>query len=189
MNDPLAARERERTWTLSNLLSLSRLPLALLFIPAMTFLRIGVLLASAATDYLDGFLARRWGTVSRFGMVLDPLMDKIFVAVVLSVLVWERALNGWAAGLLLSREVFLAGFALLLTIRRAWRGFECRAVRWGKVTTTLQYLFLGLTVLKVPIPMGYFFVFPVLGGLFYGELCFFSGQPKFKKPRKEKEKP
>jgi cardiolipin synthase len=51
-----------------------------------------VFAVAAITDWLDGFLARRWGEVSAFGAFLDPVADKLMVAAALIVLVWlERA--------------------------------------------------------------------------------------------------
>jgi cardiolipin synthase len=68
--------------------------------------------AAAVTDFLDGFLARRWGQVSSFGAMLDPIADKVLVACILLVLTAEQTISGWhlmPALVILSREVFVSG--------------------------------------------------------------------------------
>ena len=71
--------------TLSNLLSLSRVPLGVAFIAVADPMLMAMLVAvAAATDVLDGFIARVSGTVSHIGLLLDPLCDKLFVLLALS---------------------------------------------------------------------------------------------------------
>src|SRR5271170_7961844 len=113
--------------TFVNFLSLLRLPLALLFLPQLTGLRIAVLLCAALTDVLDGFLARRWGTTSTFGAALDPMMDKLFTIIVLSILWSEGAVNLWEAGAMLSRDLCLCLFTLYFGLRYGWRRFRFKA--------------------------------------------------------------
>ncbi len=83
--------------TLSNSLSFIRAPLALLFLTENTFLRILAVLLAMLTDSVDGYFARRSKSVSRFGTILDPTMDKFFVYFVLSILVLQNSIPLWAA--------------------------------------------------------------------------------------------
>lgn len=67
---------------------------------------------AAATDYLDGYLARSQGTVSKLGVFLDPIADKIMVAATIVMLVHTGAIHGWAvipALIILLREITVSG--------------------------------------------------------------------------------
>jgi cardiolipin synthase (CMP-forming) len=64
------------------------------------------------TDYFDGYLARAQGTVSKLGVFLDPIADKIMVGAVILLLVFTRDIDGWhviAALIILLREIIVSG--------------------------------------------------------------------------------
>ncbi|MFA5249968.1 MAG: CDP-alcohol phosphatidyltransferase family protein, partial [Parachlamydiales bacterium] len=79
--------------TLPNLLSFMRAPLALLFLQKNIPLRLLALVAAMLSDFFDGYLARKKQTISRFGSVLDPAMDKFFVYFTLSIFYFEGNLR------------------------------------------------------------------------------------------------
>ncbi len=125
--------------TLSNLLSLSRIPLGVAFVAVSDVGVMAMLVAAAAaTDVLDGFIARASGTVSHIGLLLDPLCDKLFVLLALSAFVAGTGLD-WAAFLILIlRDIFTAGSYFLG--RLIGRIIPFRP-RWGgKIATGLQLL-------------------------------------------------
>ena len=64
------------------------LPDTVLSPPAKNWLAMTVFALAAITDWLDGYLARRWGEISAFGAFLDPVADKLMVAAALIMLVW-----------------------------------------------------------------------------------------------------
>lgn len=67
---------------------------------------------AAISDFFDGYLARKWKQQSSLGRMLDPIADKVLVAVVLLVLCADGILRGghiWAAIIILSREVLVSG--------------------------------------------------------------------------------
>jgi cardiolipin synthase len=69
-------------------------------------------IAAAVSDFFDGYLARRWQLQSSLGRMLDPIADKVLVAVVLLVLCGDQILRGghvWAAIIILAREVLVSG--------------------------------------------------------------------------------
>ena len=73
---------------------------------------LGVYIIAAITDFLDGYLARLWHQQSSLGRMLDPIADKVLVAVVLLVLSADEILRGghlWAAVIIMSREVLVSG--------------------------------------------------------------------------------
>lgn len=105
--------------SLPNLLTLSRIfavPLlvALLWEPgtAATLAAFVVFCVAGATDYLDGYLARARGTVSKLGVFLDPVADKIMVAATIVMLVHTQAIVGLAvipALIIILREITVSG--------------------------------------------------------------------------------
>jgi cardiolipin synthase len=132
---------------LPNLISLSRMPQAALFQASNTPWLQGVIIAAAgATDFLDGWLARRFGQHSRAGELLDPVTDKLFVFTVLLTLYVRQQIRTWEVVLLLLRDLYNSGaFALA-----KWRGWPLhfQARKSGKLLTTFQILtLLAFTVL------------------------------------------
>jgi cardiolipin synthase len=97
-----------------------------------------------ATDWVDGWLARRTGTVTRVGQLLDPLADRLLIASVAVALLARGVLPWPAVALLIGRDVILlGGFGLL-----AGRGVRPPDVIWlGKATTFLLLVALPLLAL------------------------------------------
>lgn len=159
-----------------NSLSFLRAPLALLFILENTTLRILVVLLAILTDCIDGYLARRYRYTSRFGAVLDPMMDKFFIYVALSALIYNNQIEIWQASLMLTRDCFLFIFMLYLGITKSWKRFQFRSIRWGKITTGSQFCLLIVIVLNQPIPNFFYFFFVLFGLLAFIELIQCSRQ-------------
>jgi CDP-diacylglycerol--glycerol-3-phosphate 3-phosphatidyltransferase len=117
--------EKERIWTLANLLSISRL-LLLPFIvlcltantPGYNRLALLLLLLAAFTDYLDGVAARRRNEISQLGKILDPVADKLFLGVLGLVLVLLRELPVWFVALFVVRDLLILTAAYLLFLNR-----------------------------------------------------------------------
>ena len=155
-------------FNLSNSLSLLRAPLALVFLVESPTLRLMAILLAMLTDSIDGYLARRSKTTSRFGAVLDPAMDKFFVFFALAVLFSENRIEIWEALMMVSRDFALCLFGLYLSLSGLWQTYEFRAIRWGKITTALQFFVLvGLTFgYAIPSYLYYSFVAFALFGLY-----------------------
>src|SRR5918992_198958 len=92
------------------------------------FLALGIFLAAAATDLLDGYLARRWGQVTTVGMLLDPIADKLLVCAALISLVQVHAIPGWMAILIIGREFAVSGLRSIA----AAEGYTIQASELGK---------------------------------------------------------
>lgn len=76
------------------------------------WIALGIYVLAAITDFFDGYLARRWHQQSSLGRMLDPIADKVLVAIVLLVLCGDQILRGghvWAAIIILAREVLVSG--------------------------------------------------------------------------------
>ena len=145
--------------TLPNLLTLSRIvtvPLlvALLWWPqweagyAMAF---ALYCLMGVTDYFDGYLARAQGAVSRLGIFLDPIADKIMVAAVILMLCATRDISGIhlvAAMIILLREIAISGLREFLAQVQV-----SVPVSWlAKWKTTLQLIALGGMILSGALP-------------------------------------
>ncbi|MBO6604746.1 MULTISPECIES: CDP-diacylglycerol--glycerol-3-phosphate 3-phosphatidyltransferase [Paracoccaceae] len=108
------------TWTLPNILTVFRLiaapALGLVFLlfarPYADWLALILFITASLTDYVDGYLARKWGQVSKFGAMLDPIADKAMVVIALAVLLGILGVSGWLmipVVAILFREVFVSG--------------------------------------------------------------------------------
>lgn len=94
---------------------------------------LGVFLVAAATDYFDGYLARRWEVVSPFGKLADPIADKALVLVTLGALVIADGLAWWPFAVLAVREIGVT-LGRLAVVRDVVIG----ASQGGKLKTALQ---------------------------------------------------
>jgi len=134
-------------FTLSNSLSFIRAPLALLFLQENVSLRVFAILLAMFTDSIDGYVARKSKNASKFGAILDPTMDKFFVYFVLGIISMQGDIRLWEVLAILSRDAFLGVFGLYLWISKKWSSYEVRAIRWGKITTAMQFVVLiGLSL-------------------------------------------
>src|ERR1700674_1622722 len=70
---------------------------------------LGIFLMAAATDLIDGYLARRWKQVTTVGTLLDPIADKLLISAALVSLVQVSVLPGWMAILIVGREFAVSG--------------------------------------------------------------------------------
>lgn len=141
---------RRESWvTVPNALSLSRLVLAAAF-PAVSEpgRRLVLVALAAASDWLDGWLARRGGTASRGGAILDPVTDRVFVLTALSTFLFEGALTGAQYAVLLARD-FMTAVGFLVARSVSWlRPVEFKARTLGKVVTALQLAVLFALLLR-----------------------------------------
>jgi phosphatidylglycerophosphate synthase len=159
-----------RIFSLSNALTLLRAPLAFCFLSSSVPLRVSALILAMFTDFMDGYLARKNKTTSQFGAILDPIMDKFFVFFALSVLFTEHKIALWQACAMLSRDFFLCLFAIYLSLGRLWNTYKYKSIRWGKISTFLQFvLLLGLT-LGYTFPNIVFIFFIIAGCLAFIQL-------------------
>lgn len=133
---------------LPNLISLSRLALAVAFVMADTTERVGLIGVAAATDFFDGWVARRANATSRWGALIDPIADRVFVLVAVGTLVFEGTLSTVGYFVLISRDLMTAIGFLVARIVPWLRPVEFKARIAGKIVTTLQLLTLLTLVLS-----------------------------------------
>jgi CDP-diacylglycerol--glycerol-3-phosphate 3-phosphatidyltransferase len=80
--------------------------------PRGSIMAAALLALAAATDWLDGYLARKWNQTSKLGAMLDPIADKLIVVITLAMLMWLGVLSGWhvaPAIIILGREILVSG--------------------------------------------------------------------------------
>lgn len=132
---------RRALGTLPNLLSCSRLVLAAGFVAAgATDARVGLIGAAAATDFLDGWLARRVRATTRWGALLDPIADRVFVLTVVATFLFTGRLSTGAYFVLLMRDIATAIGFLVARVVPWLRAVPFQARVLGKVVTVLQLL-------------------------------------------------
>lgn len=90
--------------------------------------------AAAFTDFLDGYLARKYRLVTNFGKFMDPLADKLLVCAALILLTAYGQLPVWVTIIIISREFIISGFRLVA----ADNGIVIAASWWGKWKTATQ---------------------------------------------------
>lgn len=134
---------RKEITSLPNLLTLARIaiiPLVLVYITNENSLdcMIAAVLyaASAITDFIDGYLARKWKQVSLIGKFLDPLADKILVMATLVWMVPLGRIDAWLVVLLLAREFSITGLRSVASSE----GLVISARDMGKHKTAFQML-------------------------------------------------
>jgi len=139
---------RELT-TIPNLLSLSRLGLAVAFVVlSRPNVRLSLVVVAALTDYLDGWLARRAKLTSRWGALIDPISDRIFVFTAVCVYLINGTITTGQYFTIIARDLATAiGFVVARSI--SWlRPVPFRARTAGKVVTTLQLATLVALIIR-----------------------------------------
>lgn len=145
--------------SIPNILTSSRLALGLFFFWTPTEWRLVLLIAALLTEYLDGALARRWDATTRWGRLMDPIADKVFVLGVALTCVLDGSISWGALALVVARDLIVLVGAVWLLILRDWRRLRSLKPRWsGKWATGGQFTLL-ITLIAVPEWVG--FVLPV----------------------------
>lgn len=93
-----------------------------------------IFLIAAVTDQLDGYIARTYNQVTRLGMLLDPLADKLLICAALIILVQNHKLSSWIAVVIIAREMIITGIRIVA----ASKGIALAADRYGKIKLVVQ---------------------------------------------------
>lgn len=139
-----------RQWTVPNMITAGRIALIIvfgvLFFAELDAWAITVLAVAGVSDWLDGFLARRWNQRTELGRILDPAADRILTVVVVLGLALRDFIPWWLVAVLLLRDV-VVGIALLIGRSRKHDAPQVTFV--GKSATAALYVFLPLSYLAV----------------------------------------
>jgi CDP-diacylglycerol--glycerol-3-phosphate 3-phosphatidyltransferase len=127
----------------ANRLTVSRLVLTILFVAALnsswtyaSTTALTIFILAGVTDFFDGEIARRYGEVTNFGKLMDPLVDKIMMAAAFISLVPLGAIPAWAATTVVARDFLITGLRLMASAQ----GQILPAERLGKHKTSWQII-------------------------------------------------
>jgi CDP-diacylglycerol--glycerol-3-phosphate 3-phosphatidyltransferase len=140
---------------LPNALTVSRILLIPVFVlfyleptPERALPAAAIFAVAALTDAIDGYLARRWGQVTRLGMLLDPLADKLLILTALFLLVDYDRVDGWVGIVLAGRELFVTGLRGVA----AHEGIDLKTETTGKYKMAAQVVAILLLILDGAVP-------------------------------------
>lgn len=123
-----------------------------------------IFLIASATDWLDGYIARKYNLITNMGKFLDPLADKLLVSAAFILLVELDLVAAWIVILIVSREFAVTGLRLVA----AGEGIVLAASSMGKLKTASQLIAIGLLLLHnfpfayINIPMDTIIVYIAL---------------------------
>jgi CDP-diacylglycerol--glycerol-3-phosphate 3-phosphatidyltransferase len=119
------------------------------------FVAAGVLFGVAAvTDFLDGYLARRWGVTTILGSFLDTTADKLAVSGALIALVAVERASPWIAAIIIGRELLILGLRGVV----AADGTVFPPSVWGRMKAGVQFVAVFLAIVRYPRPLGPLFL-------------------------------
>ena len=113
--------------------------------PQNRYLAVVVFCIASFTDYLDGYIARKYNLVTNFGKFMDPLADKLLVAAALICMVEMEFLSAWIVVIIISREFIITGFRLIAVES----GIVIAASWWGKIKTASQMAMIIVVLLGI----------------------------------------
>lgn len=167
MNEPaaepasVAPGEVDTLWTIPNLFTLLRL----LCLPLFVWLLFGLpsrqaaawlLGALGATDWVDGYLARRLGQTSEFGKKFDPTVDRLLFVVAIVAIMVNGPMPIWFGIAVLAREVLVGGTVAVATLMFGMQRFD--VTFWGKTATfLLMFAVPGFLMAESSIPIADWF--------------------------------
>jgi CDP-diacylglycerol---glycerol-3-phosphate 3-phosphatidyltransferase len=152
-------------------------------------LALAIFLIAAATDLLDGYLARRWGQITTVGTLLDPIADKLLVSAALIALVQVRVVPAWMTIVVIAREFAISGLRSIA----AAEGYIIQASDFGKAKLVSQVTAVSLLMLSMRWPewrdvailaMWVVVVISVISALFYFRKFWHKIDDKVKQKRR-----
>ena len=144
--------------SIPNLITIARIfaivPIAWLVMTGDATLRgvaLVLFIVAAASDWVDGYLARKWQQVSPLGRMLDPIADKMLVGIMIAVLAWDNSFSAWdmiPVIAILFREFFISGLREFLGNAKV----VLHVSQLAKWKTTVQLVALTLVLLERLVP-------------------------------------
>ena len=119
-------------------------------IPYANLLGLVIFLLAAITDFIDGYIARKYNMITDFGKFMDPLADKLLVTAALLILLENGLIAGWVVFIILAREFIVTGFRTIA----ASKGVVIAAGWLGKIKTVVQFIMITtLLLLNYPFEL------------------------------------
>ncbi len=143
-----------------------------------------IFILAASTDGVDGYIARKHKLVTSFGKFLDPIADKLLITAALIALVQQQVVTGWAAMIIISRELLVTGLRLVA----AGEGQVIAANKSGKVKMVFQTIAVSVCLLKnwpfsifTDVPIDSYLMFIAVVVTIYSGIDFFAKNLKILK--------
>ena len=106
------------------------------------WIALAIFIVASLTDFLDGYIARKYNLVTNFGKFMDPLADKLLVCSAMICLVELARIPAWVVIVIIAREFIISGFRLVASDN----GVVIAASYWGKFKTTFQIVMICLMI-------------------------------------------
>ena len=106
------------------------------------WIALAIFIVASLTDFLDGYIARKYNLVTNFGKFMDPLADKLLVCSAMICLVELARIPAWVVIVIIAREFIISGFRLVSSDN----GVVIAASYWGKFKTTFQIVMICLMI-------------------------------------------
>ncbi len=116
---------------------------------ASKWIACAIFCVASITDFLDGYLARKYNLVSNFGKLMDPLADKMLVSAAMICLTEAGRLAAWIVIVIISREFIISGIRQLA----ADNGVVIAASYWGKFKTNFQIFMIIMLIIDLGSPV------------------------------------
>ncbi len=146
---PNASQERvsDEIWNLPNSLTLFRIFLVPFLVVVLltkysNYLGLGIFLVAAATDFFDGYFARRMNKTTRLGTLLDPIADKLLMSAAFISLIELGLARAWMVVIIIGREFAVSGLRSIA----ATQGVTIAASPLGKTKTVAQVVAIALLI-------------------------------------------
>jgi CDP-diacylglycerol--glycerol-3-phosphate 3-phosphatidyltransferase len=109
------------------------------------WIALALFVIASLTDFLDGYIARKYNLVSNFGKFMDPLADKLLVCSAMIALVGMERLSSVVAIIIIAREFIISGFRLVASDN----GVVIAASYWGKFKTNFQMFMIIMLIMNL----------------------------------------
>lgn len=145
---------QSRPLSVPNMITIGRVIAVPLLVSSLFFIEsdlgrwiaFGIFVIAAASDFVDGYLARAWQQQSAFGKMLDPIADKLLVGASVLMLVYDSTISGtsiWAALIILCREILVSGLREFLAELQV----KLHVTWLSKWKTIMQLIAIGLLII------------------------------------------
>ncbi len=111
------------------------------------YIALAIYLIASITDFLDGFISRRYGLITKFGKIMDPLADKLLVSTGFIILTGEGIIPAWITVIIVFRDFFVNALRMFGTDNNK----ELSASLSGKIKTVFQLIGVPLAILNLAI--------------------------------------
>lgn len=146
--------DREKIFNLPNCITMIRIgvvPILFLIVlgpgRVLSLIIAGLFIIAAITDFLDGYLARKYDIVTRMGKFLDPVADKLIVSTAMIMMIPAGRIPAWAVAIIIIRDILVDGLRSVA----ASNGVVMQASILGKQKTICQIIAVSALLIHYPL--------------------------------------